>query len=51
LNFIFDSNLMVSSRIYELLSLVTKIRSGRWESPVIRDGDRNAGRLAYKEQN
>ena len=41
---------MVSSSIYRSLFLEIRIRSGRRESSVIRDGDRNAGRSAYTEQ-
>ena len=44
------SNPMVSSRMYRVLSLVTKRRSGRRESPVIREGDKKTGRSAYMEQ-
>ena len=40
----------MSSRIYKTLFLVIKIRSGLRELPVIKEGDRKAGRLAYKEQ-
>ena len=41
---------MVSSRIYKMLSLVSKIRSGRKELPVIIEGDRKELRSAYSEQ-
>ena len=44
------SNPMVSSRMYRVLFLVIKRRSGRRESPVIREGDKKAGRSAYMEQ-
>ena len=41
---------MVSSRIYKMLSLVSEIRSGRKELPVIMAGDRKELRSAYSEQ-
>ena len=44
------SNPMVSSRMYRVLFLVVKRRSGRRESPVTREEERKAGRTAYMEQ-
>ena len=44
------SNPMISSRMCRVLFLVTRRRSGRSESPVIREGDRKAGRSTYMEQ-
>ena len=38
------SNPIVSSRMYKILSAVSKRRSGRKESPVITLGDGNDGR-------
>ena len=50
MTFILVANPMVRSRIYIVLFLVIKKRSGRRESPVTRKGDRKVGRAAYKEQ-
>ena len=41
---------IVSLRIYKMLPLVSKIRSGRKELPIVIEGDREETRSAYSEQ-
>ena len=47
--FIFDSKPTVSSSTCTEALLSTRTRSGRRESPVIKDGDGKVGRPAYNE--
>ena len=47
--FIFDSKPTVSSCTYTEALLSTRTRSGRRDSPVIKDGDGKLGRSAYNE--